>query len=246
MTQLQLVTEEVPPMQIQLAGQARGYVVDFLRELIDEAARQEPMEIASIEFLPWRRAMIKAETEHNILFFSISRIPARERKFHWIGEVAPYEVVLYRHITGPDIYPSSLQELKAFRIGSQSGGSFDQYFSRQGFNLSRVSYNRQTISMLRLGRIDFAPQVSGSFFYRLEAMNEPAEDYLPVIRVDELSKDLWLVASKSTASEVVHALRNAYHLLKQQGRLQQLYDAYHPDSPVMLRYRQARNMTSPP
>lgn len=238
--QLNLVTEEIPPMQIQLEGQPHGYVVDFVRELIKEAASEVPVSQGTIDFMPWKRAMAKARTEPNILFFSLSRIPLREKMFHWIGEVAPYEVVLYRHITGPDTSPETITQLKDFRIGSQSGGSFEQYFARQGFNLSKVSYNRQTIQMLRLGRIDFAPQVSGSFFYRLEAMNEAPEDYIPVIRVNDLSKDLWLVASKTTDLRIVNALRNAYQRLKSDGLADRLYDAYHPESVIMQRYRAER------
>ncbi len=243
-TRLLLVTEEVPPLQIQMNNQAKGYVVEFVQEIIQEANKYHPIAVDDIHFTPWKRALAKTEKEANILLFSIARIPTREEKFHWLGQVSPYEVILYRHKSGPDITASSLEELNQYRLGCQSGSNFEYFFSQKGFQPDTVSYNRQTIKMLKMGRIDLAPQVSNSFFYRLEEMGENPEDYIPVIRVDELSKQLWLVTGKNTDLEVVTALQTAYNTLNQAGRLQALRQAYQPNSDVMKSYRVSKQSTA--
>lgn len=234
---LELMTEEFPPLHVQLNGKPKGYVVDFIKILVENANGKVPMEINSVHFVPWKRAMIMTQKTPNALFFSISRTPSRENQYHWIGKVSPYEVMLYKHVSGPKNTPAHLEELKNYRIGCQAGSSFEEYVNDKGLNLKTVTYGRRAIKLLRAKRIDFAPLVTSSYFYRIEQYGFNPNEFLPVIRIDDLSKDLWLVASKMTAPEVVEALKHSYQELKEQGTLQKLITAYQPYSEVMIEYR---------
>ncbi len=234
--QLDLITEEFPPLQIEHNHQHKGYVIDFIRALVDEAARQQPMVIRNTLFVPWRRAIKMSQDGPNKLFFSISRNTQRESKYHWIGPVSPYEVIVYKHIDGPDRMPSSLEMLKSYQVGVQGGGSIDTYFTEQGFTPIRVNHTRQTIKMLRAKHIDFAPQVN-SFPYRIDEFGFNADEFVPVMRVDDLSKQLWLAVSPETSPKVVRALQAAYVKLSEINLLDDLISIYRFDSPVMLDYR---------
>lgn len=236
-TKLSLVSEEFPPLQFQLDGQPKGYVIEFIRALVEEASRQHPMMIENVHFVPWKRAIMMASNDPNTLFFSVSRTPAREAKYHWIGEVSPYEVFLFKYKDGPELQPDNISQLQNFRLGLQGGGSFDDYFSARGFKPVTVAYNRQTIKMLRAGRIDYAPQVSQSFPYRLEEFGYDPDHFAPVIKIDDLSKQLWLVMSSQASPEVVYALQSAYTKLQADNTLNKLIASYQPDSLVMQQYR---------
>lgn len=242
--QLDLVTEEFPPLQVQVDNQAKGYVIDFIKALVDDASKEVPVAIRMIHFVPWKRALVMSQQMENVLFFSISRTEARENKYHWIGEVSPYEVKLFRHSSGPKFQPERLSDLEQFQLGTQAGGNLDDYFTGKGFELIKVTYSRRVLKLLKAGRIDYAPLISQSYYYRIEQYDLNPDDYLPVLRVDELCKDLWLVASKGTSPEVVQALRNSYQKLINQGELQQLIDAYHPKSEVMMQYRAEKRLQS--
>ncbi|MBN3561448.1 substrate-binding periplasmic protein [Aliamphritea spongicola] len=234
--QLDLITEEFPPLQIETDNQPKGYVIDFIKALVEEAAKQQPMVIRSTHFAPWRRAIKMSQDGPNKLFFSISRNQQRESQYHWIGPVSPYEVIIYRHKDGPDHMPESLEELKKYRVAVQGGGSLDTYFTEQGFTPVRVNYTRQTIKMLRALHIDYAPQVN-SFPYRIDEFGLNADDFIPVLRVDDLSKQLWLAASPETSPKVVQALQTAYIKLSEINLLDDLISLYGFNSPVMLDYR---------
>lgn len=233
---LELITEDFPPLQIQLNNQPKGYVVEFIQALVKEAAQQQPMVIKEVHFVPWRRAIKMSQDGPNKLFFSISRNQQRESKYHWIGPVSPYEVVVYKHKDGPTLVPTKLDQLKPYRVAVQAGGSLDTYFTEQDFTPVRVSYTRQTIKMLRANHIDYAPQVN-SFLYRIEEFGYNPDDFIPVMKVDDLSKQLWLAASPETPLEVVHALQAAYIKLSEINLLDDLISIYTPNSPVMLEYR---------
>ncbi|CAH0539814.1 substrate-binding periplasmic protein [Vibrio marisflavi] len=234
-----IVTDDFPPLQIQVNDEPAGYVVEFVQELVKDASKEYPIQINTIRFLPWKRAMSLTKKTENILFFSVARTPTRENQFHWIGKVAKHEVTLFRYIDGPKIIPNNLEDLKPFRLGSQSGGNFEEYIEGKGFNLITTTYGRKMLQMLRKNRIDYTPLVTSSYFYRLEQYGLDPNDFVPVLKIDDLSKDLWLVASLTTSDEVVRALKNSYQRLTQQGVLERISNSYHPESEIMLKYRQS-------
>ncbi|MCL9781953.1 ABC transporter substrate-binding protein [Vibrio sp. S4M6] len=238
---LDMVTEDFPPLQILVNDKPAGYVVEFVQKLVKGASKEYPVQINTIRFVPWKRAMLIAKNTDNILFVSVARTPARENQFHWIGKVAKHEVTLFRYIDGPKVIPNSLKDLKPFRLGSQSGGNFEEYIEGKGFNLITATYGRKMLHMLIKNRIDYTPLVTSSYFYRLEQYHLDPNDFIPVLKIDDLSKDLWLVASRTTSDEVVRALKNSYQRLIQQGVLERISDSYHPESEIMLQYRKSYN-----
>ncbi len=63
------------------------------------------------------------------------------------------------------------------------------------------------------------------------------DDFVEVMRVEQLCKELWLVTGKETSPEVVNALVESFKRLKAEGLLEKLINEYHPKSEVMTRYR---------
>lgn len=239
--QLHFVTDEFPPLQIQIDGEAKGYVVEFIQALVDEAAKELPMQIDQVQFVPWKRAMSMSEHGENCLMFSVSRTPKREERFYWIGRVSPYKVTLYRHKNGPEVSPKTLDDLTEYRFGTQAGGAFEELLKQSGFtDIVTVTYARRAIKMAQAGRVDFTPLVHSSYHYRMEQYGLDPNDFVPTLDIDELSKELWLIAGKKTAPEVITALKQAYQRLEQQELLKQLIKAYHPESAVMRKYRQKK------
>lgn len=236
--ELELYTQEFPPLQVEVDGVAEGYVVKFVEAVVQDAAQSLPMEVHQVHFTPWKRAMRITQNRANALFFSVSRTPVREDKFHWIGEVSPYEVGIYRHITGPKLETDELQALKGYRFGAQTEGSFEELIESLGFQrIIPVNYGKDAIRLLRANRVDYAPLVTVSYPYRMEQYGFDPDNFVEVMKVKQLCKALWLVTGKQTSPEVVSALSHSFETLKKQGKLAALIDAYQPDSAVMLRYR---------
>jgi polar amino acid transport system substrate-binding protein len=66
------------------------------------------------------------------------------------------------------------------------------------------------------------------------------DEFIEVIKIDKLCKELWLVTGNNTSPEVVAALQESFNQLKNDGLLEQLIAEYQPDSEVMVRYRNAK------
>lgn len=239
---LELYTQEFPPLQVQVDQQAEGYVVKFVEAVVAHAGQTLPMEVGKVHFAPWKRAIRNTQENANILFFSLSRTASREQQYQWIGPVSPYEVAIYRHTDGPQVSPSQFEELKNFSFAAQSASNFEEFAKREGFsNIIPVNYGRVAIRLLRTHRVDFAPLVTSSYYYRMEQYGYNPDEFVEVMKVDKLCKELWLVTGNKTSPQVVEALRSSFDELKNQGKLAELIEQYQPDSEVMIRYRNAMN-----
>lgn len=217
------MTQSFAPLQWDNEGTPDGYVTAFLLAAAERVNRTLPVKIGAYEFLPWKRAMLMAETAPNVLFFSLSRTPEREPKYHWLGEVSPYGQYLYRLDTGPDIEADTLADLRGVevKLGVQDGGNLHAHLKKLGFDAELVpitDYN-QGIEMLYLGRIDLLPLTG--FLAEASACKRGYDGsrLKPVVFVEALAKPLWAVFSKGTRPDLVEAFRTELSTLRQDGFL---------------------------
>lgn len=237
--QLDLYTQEFPPLQVKVHGQPEGYVIKFVEAIVHDASSALAMEVANVHFTPWKRAMRITQRYENNLLFSISRTEEREDDFQWIGEVSPYEVALYRYKDGPNIRPLDMNELSDFRFGVQTASSFEELLNRLGMNNKiPVGQGKDVIRLLRADRVDFAPLVTASYHYRMEQYGFDPNNFVEVMKVRQLCKELWLVTGNKTSPQVVAALRSSFQRLRASGLREQLIAEYKPSSTVMASYRQ--------
>ncbi len=223
---IQIVTQSFAPLQWDNNGKPDGYVSAFMLAVAERVNRTMPVKIGAYEFLPWKRAMLVAETQPNVLFFSISRTPEREEKFIWVGEVSPYGQNLYQLSSAPRISVDRIDELLDLkvRIGVQNGGNLHSYLRKRGFEdagkLVPITDYHQGIEMLFLNRVDLLPLTG--FLAKASACKQGYDGNLlrPVILVKDLARPLWAVFSKGTDPALVAAFRQEMANLKAAGYLE--------------------------
>lgn len=221
--EISLVTQSFAPLQWDNEGTPDGYVTAFLLAAAERVNQTVPVTIAGYEFLPWKRAMLMAETVPNVMFFSLSRTPEREQKFHWLGEVSPYGQYLYRLDSSPGVEVETLSDLRGLdvKIGVQDGGNLHAHLTRLGFDqeLVPITDYHQGIEMFFLGRVDLLPLTG--FLAEASACKQgyDGSQLKPVLFVEALAKPLWAVFSKGTDQELVAAFQGAMEDLKAEGFL---------------------------
>lgn len=82
LAELRLLTEDAPPMSFMRDGELSGLSVEVVRALLARTGDN-----ASIELLPWTRAMHLAQQQADTALFSTVRTPEREDRFHWVGPI---------------------------------------------------------------------------------------------------------------------------------------------------------------
>ncbi len=228
---IKIVSEEFPPLQFQGKDSAEGYVHQYMLETIRRVRLTQPVVISSYEFLPWKRALLKAEKVPNTLLFSLSRTPARESKYYWLGEVSNYQQSLHRLKSNP-MSAQTIQQAKqqGVSISIQNGSAVSDYLIEQGlqyrtdFHYS-MSY-QQGIQQLFNGRVDLIALTETTA--RQAACQEgfDGDQLVPQIPIQALAKPLWAVFNKETPIELVTAFRQEMINIKKEG----LYDRYYNES----------------
>ncbi|WP_269585111.1 substrate-binding periplasmic protein [Roseibium sp. Sym1] len=223
--EIRLVTQSFAPLQWDNHGKPDGYVTAYLLAAAERVREIVPVTVTGFDFLPWKRAMLTAETSPNVLFFSLSRTPEREDRFHWLGEVSPYGQYFYQLASRPKIDVERIEELRDLdvRIGVQDGSNLLAYLKKLGFEgsgtLVPITDFHQGIEMLYLGRVDMLPLTG--FLAEASACKQgyDGSQLRPVIFVEALAKPLWAVFSKGTDPDLVEAFRAEMAALKDEGFL---------------------------
>lgn len=227
-TNIRIVSEEFPPLQYQSKDSAAGYVHDFMLETIRRVKLNQPIAISSYEFLPWKRALLEAEHTPNTLLFALSRTPARENKYLWLGEVSNYQQSLHRLKSNPMNIKSFKQaKEQGLSISIQNGSAVTDYFIKQGLQYGvdfHYSMNyQQGIQQLFNGRVDLI--ALSEITARQAACQEgfDGDQLVPQIPIQALAKPLWAVFNKDTPTQLVDAFRKEMINIRNEG----LFDFYY-------------------
>ena len=219
---VQLVTEELPPLQTQTKRGVEGYTLDLLREVLATTGDDY-----DVQLMPWARAYQKALKEPNVLIFSITRLPSREALFHWIGPIG-VEVNAYFWTlkTRPELTFTNLKAARSFktvvpRVQPELPKLLSHGF-REGDNLTIVNNLDQSIPMLLTGRVDFI--YGGDLYYNYLAAQGKLNLALLNKRQDEdsISDILYLAFSLATPKERVSRYQAALRQVHDSGYLSEL------------------------
>jgi polar amino acid transport system substrate-binding protein len=214
---IRALTSSFPPLQFFKNEQPDGYTVNLIKSVVHKINQQYQKTITvDFEFLPWKRALrIATSNRPNILFFSLSRSPDREDQFHWIGHISRYDIHLFTLDQKLFHGEQSLEAIRTSKrvIGVQDGSNVEEYLLSlkfiKGTDYISFSDYREGIRMLYRHRVDYIPMTS--FLARGNVCGENLDPDLLIkgMRLNEVSKPLWLVFSKPTSTELIQRFSEA-------------------------------------
>ncbi len=147
------VTSEYPPLEYKdESGSAKGVAVEIVTRIMTELGHS-----ASVEVLPWARALKMVKYGRADAIFTIFKNNERELFLDFSGEILiPQMVAFYARKGSPIVYDGTLEQLKQFKIGVVSTISYGPRFdnARIGLTVERTATLEQNFRKLMLGRID--------------------------------------------------------------------------------------------
>lgn len=218
--ELEIVTASFAPLQMDVDGEVKGYVVDLVNLALKRVQDEIDLTIKGPRIVPWRRAMATAEKKPNTMFFSLSRTPGREDKFIWVAEVSPYEVYLYKLTENQNVEGTSLPALleNQTRIGVQANSNAQELMESTGFvkghNFVTYGHFSDGIKMLFKKRFAMLPLTISVGKASVCRQGFDAEAVEPTIKLDALSNPLWLVFSKGSDERLIELFTTAINDLK--------------------------------
>lgn len=147
--EIKFYSAHFPPYSFEVGNNRGGAMYDVSQEIIKRLKLK-----TEIQFIPWPRARLEAETKNNIFLIPLARTTEREDKYSWVIHVLddPYVLLALKKTTF-DI--SNHKNAKKLKIGVLKKSVADQLLRDLGYTNIEVSTNdARNISKLKLGRLD--------------------------------------------------------------------------------------------
>lgn len=227
--ELQLYTEEYPPVSFSRAGQAEGMASDVVREILRRL--KQP---ANIQVVPWARGFQTVQKTPNTALFATIRNPEREPHFKWVGPILLARDSFYT-LKGSGVQIRNTDDLRQVDAIAVPRDWFTyQELSAQGLdNLQGVNEPQQMFKMLRRGRVKLIVADNLSFFSHGETASQV--DYLTPNEVEVAypyrTSLGYITFWRGTDEAVIRRWQTALDQMKADGSFSRIYQRWLPGEP---------------
>ena len=225
-TELQLYTEENPPLNFSRAGQADGLASAVVRELLRRTG-----DSASIQVVPWARGYKSAQSGANIGLFVAVRTPEREALFHWVGPLVSTTTSFYAK-RGSGLHIASLDDARRVAgIAVPRDWYSHQFLQKQGFtNQALVPKPHEMLRMTLYGRVPlmvYEDQLLPSLVAELGGSMDDLERLYSFMQSSS-----YIVFSKRTDVQLVQRWQQALTQMADDGSLARIQQQWLPQPAV--------------
>ena len=227
-TELNIMTENLPPLNYLKNGVLVGPSVEIVKEIQRRVGSTE-----QIRVFPWARAYKMALEEENVVLFGMTHSKQRENQFKWIGPLATKrDILVAKKETGIKI--NSLEDAKKVKnIGTLRDDTRERFLASHGFrNLEPVSDEQKNAHKLFLGRIDLWAYKKPGLKTICDLAGVDYNEIEEVYHLREINVDI--AFSKKTSDSIVKKWRHAFNEMLADGtitKIRKKWNAILPDPP---------------
>ncbi|WP_285420266.1 transporter substrate-binding domain-containing protein [Pseudomonas sp. efr-133-TYG-5] len=213
---LQLLTDNHPPLHFRQGEQLVGFGVDVVQALAEQTGDR-----IQLQQLPLLRALHVASETPNTGVFTVLRTDERDDRYQWVGPLVEMETALYAHASRQPPVRSLREADRLGRITVPRKWLAYSYLQQQGLdNLYGVETPEQMMRLFSLGRTDFvvSDTLSCATLAREQGMEPGRLQYqLPLMK-----QNTYIAFSRQTDPQQVARWQKALETLRDNGRLEQL------------------------
>ncbi|MHC3823237.1 substrate-binding periplasmic protein [Pseudomonas sp. G3-19] len=213
---LQLLTDNHPPLHFQQGDQLVGYGVDVVRALAEQTGDR-----IDLQQVPLLRALRTASETPNTGVFTVLRTDERDDRYQWVGPLIEVETALYAHANNQPPVKTLQQADQAGRISVPRKWLIYSYLQQQNLkNLDGVETPEQMMRLFSLGRTDFvvSDTLSTAALARTQGMEPGRLQY----QIPLMKQDTYIAFSLQTDPGQVKRWQQALETLRADGRLEQI------------------------
>lgn len=220
--ELHLVTESYPPYNYEEGGVLKGVAVDLVRAVMRDADISY-----TLSMQPWARAYALALNKSDYCVFSTVHNKERDHLFEWVEPLFTTQTYLVKK-QGSPVNPKTLEEAKAYLVGTQLGDHTVEILKEEGFpRVDLTSTIELSLNKLLAGRVDLIP-IANQMIIELRLKGVPiAPTVLLSSSVDSLA------CNRHTDPAVVERMRSSLKKLVTDGTRDRIYSVYgFSDAPI--------------
>ena len=212
-SELRLLTEEYPPVTFMQDGEVTGLVTDVVREILKRLDISD-----TIRLIAWNDAYQQALLNPNVVLFSVTRTPEREKLFHWIGPICRERSALYAK-KGSLVKIKTLDDAKKVKqIGTVQGWFSEDFLKAQGFtNLESVQGPVENAKKLMEGTLDLCDFHDITASEIMKQAGYSIDDIEQVFVIKEW--EIYIAISKRTSKKTIKTWQKTFQEIKKDKTL---------------------------
>lgn len=215
-----IITEEYPPFNYTNNKELTGVSTDILEEMCKRLNHPFTPEV-----LPWARGYLMAKTKDNIILYSTTRIPSREKLFKWVGPLVTNHLGFFIK-RGSGVKIENYEDAKKLTaIGIYKDDVAELHLKEKGFsNLDSVTDDVLNAKKLVIGRIDawYTGVIQGYYRASQAGVVERVEN----IYKDQKPMELYLAFSKTTDDTVIATWQDTLDAMIKDGTYDRILEKY--------------------
>jgi len=223
-SEVQMLTEEYPPVTFMKDGKVTGFVTDIVREIIARQGIPDHIRLTS-----WNEAYHVALSNPNVVLFSAERTEKRENLFQWVGPVGKNSAIFYAQ-KGSGIKINRLEEAKKIvAIATTTNWFTEQYLKDKGFtNLVSSPLPITSVKQLMNGEVQLSVFTDITIPEIVKNAGYSMDDLEPVFTVSNTY--FYIAVSRGTPVEMVKKWQSVLNGLKVDGTFEKIYRSYLPNA----------------
>ena len=220
---IQVVTEEYPPFNYSQNGEVVGFCSEIVQEILKRASLDY-----SMHSYPWAESYKIAQTQPNVLIYSIGRNVVREPMFKWVDVIARTEVYFFKLKSRRDIKIKTFDDAKKYKIGAVQDDFRAQWLSKQGIEdqLTLVPDDRQNMRNLFDRKIDIFPIGEFVAYHLAHQEGRAFSDLEKTMYIKDMSADLYMAFSIQTPDVLVEKCKKALLEIKKDRTYEKIKSKY--------------------
>ncbi len=224
--ELQILTEDYPPLSFEKDGEVTGFGTEVVREILHRLNITD-----NIRILPWEEGYNLCLKNPNVVLFTMKRTELRENLFHWIGPIGSNNTIFYAK-KGSGIQINNMEDAKnVSKIATCSAWFSEQDLKDAGFtNLVSSLVPTENVRQLVAGEVDLSiftditiPEIAIQAGYSID-------DLEPVFTVS--TGYFYIAISKTTPQNFVELWKQTFQAMYEDGAFEKIYEKWIPEGTI--------------
>ncbi|BBO87425.1 substrate-binding periplasmic protein [Desulfosarcina ovata] len=211
------------PYAYEENGKLTGLSTEIVTAVLDRAGLS-----AKFYLYPWKRAIVTAADQKDVLIYPLMRIKERENNFIWVAPVFNAEISLYKLKKRTDITITSLDDARKYTIGVLRGAAMHQHLLSHGFvdnqQLRIFGSNRKSVELLFKERIDLIADNPMVVSYEAQKVGFSMTETQKVLHLFE--NEAYMAFGKGSSEKYVERLKKALEHLRSEGTIETICEKY--------------------
>ncbi|WP_448212647.1 substrate-binding periplasmic protein [Colwellia sp. MEBiC06753] len=224
-THIRIVTEHLPPFQIEMPNGVEG----FATEIVSTAISNTPYSF-DIKLYPWTRSYNMALKKPNTCIYSIAKTTEREQLFTWVNTIAERNAS-FIGLAENNYQINSIEDAKKYNVAVIRDDVTHQYLIEQGFvegiNLYVVNNTHSLLKLIAQRKgVDLILIDAFTVKYRARFNQLDPAMFKNFYQINKQPLDYYLACNKATSPTIINDLRRAIDEMKANGQLSKIIDEW--------------------